>query len=102
MAGHFQAAPLARQVAACIKCKRAALDAAHLPAVKIFHLDDSEEFAGSFFLVRQQIERELHLRLETFMRLEAIARDSEYRAFQFLELRIEIAEVLAFGGAARC
>src|SRR5258706_4542825 len=101
VAGHFHAAPLARKLATRIEGERAALDAAHLAAVHVLHLDDAEELARRFFGVGQELERKLHFRLEALVRLHAVARHAEDRAFRLVELRIEVAEILALGGAAR-
>ena len=51
--------------------------------------------------VREQLEREAHLALEALVRLQAVARYAVDVAAELLELRVEIAELLTLGGAAR-
>src|SRR3972149_512286 len=74
MAGNLDAAPLAADCAPGVEHERAALDAAHLLAVHLLHLDHAELLAGFLVLVCEQLERELHLRLEVLVRLQAVAR----------------------------
>src|SRR5262245_10678896 len=101
MARHLDTAPLAAHDAPGIDRKGAALDAAYLSAIHVFHLDDAVELAHRFVGVGEQLERELHLGLEALVRLQAVARYAVDGAAQLLEIRVEIAEVLSFGGAAR-
>ena len=98
--GEPPSAPLARQLAARVEHESAALYAAHLAPVHVFHFDDAEQLARRFFRVGQEFEREAHFRLEAFVRFQAVARDAEDRALEFLELRVEVAEILALGSAA--
>src|SRR5687768_667885 len=56
MAGHLHSAPLPAYGAVAIQYKSAALDAAHLLAVHVLHLDDAEERADFLVLVGEQIE----------------------------------------------
>jgi hypothetical protein len=100
VARHPHAAPLAAQDSLRVDRERTALDAPHLPAIQVLHLDDAIELAGAFLRVREQIEGKFHLGLEPFVRLDAVARDAVDAAAELLELRIEIAEVLALRGAA--
>src|SRR5439155_16259956 len=70
--------------------------------VHVFHLHDPELGADLLGLVREQLEGKAHLGLEILVRLDAVARDSGYRTSRLLELRVEIAELRSFVGAARC
>src|SRR5439155_13600970 len=69
--------------------------------VHVFHLHDPELGADLLGLVREQLEGKAHLGLEILVRLDAVARDSGYRTSRLLELRVEIAELRSFVGAAR-
>src|SRR5665811_1236518 len=76
-------------------------DVVKMKNIHVFHLDDIEQPARLLIGVGQQLEREAHFRFEALVGLQAVARHAENRAFELLELRVEIAELLAFGGAAR-
>src|SRR3546814_4899764 len=72
-----------------------------LAAVQAFFLDDNEGPAHRFVAVRQQHERKFMLGDEVVVRLHAVARHAENIGAGFLELRVQITEILAFLGAAR-
>jgi hypothetical protein len=57
--------------------------------------------ADLLVLVGKQLERETHLRLEIVVGLEAVARDAVDFGAGLAELRVQVPEVRAFGGAAR-
>src|SRR6266853_2528887 len=101
MTGNLDPAPFAPENAVAVEHEGAPLDSAHPPAVHVFHLHDLELGADLLGLVREQLEGKAHLDLEILVRLEAVARDSGYRASRLLELRVEIAELRPFVGAAR-
>jgi len=100
MTGDLDAAPLATQHALRIQHESAALDAANLLAVHVFHLDHAEQAADFLVFVGQQIERKAHLGLEVIVRLQAVARNADDFAAGLGELRMEVAEILALGGAS--
>ena len=54
-----------------------------------------------FVLVGEQLEGERLLGLEVLVRSDAVARDAEHDAAGLDELFVEVAELLAFGGAPR-
>src|SRR5437879_7791210 len=64
VARNLDAAPLAPDHAIAVEDEGAALDAAHLLAVHVFHLHDAELVANLLALVGEQLERKLHLGLE--------------------------------------
>src|SRR5258708_28089434 len=101
MTGNLAPAALAREKAVAVEHEGAPRDSARPPAVHVFHLHDLELGADLLGLVREQLEGKAHLDLEILVRLEAVARDSGYRASRLLELRVEIAELRPFVGAAR-
>src|SRR4029453_16970719 len=78
----------------------AALDAAHLLTVHVLHLDDAELLAQCLVRVRDEFEREAHLRLEAFVRLQAVARDAEDDGARSLEPGMARSKVYALGRAA--
>src|SRR5688572_22261676 len=96
---HLDAPPFAANDSLRIDREGAALDAAHLFTVHIFHLDDVVELAGGLLGVGEQLEREPHLGLEALVRLYAVARHAVDGAAALLELGIEVAELLPLGGA---
>src|SRR6266853_1417913 len=101
MAWNLDPAPFAPEDALAVEHEGAALDAPHLFPVQVLHLHHAELIADPFAFVGQQLEGKAHLGLEILVRLDAVARDSGYRAPLFLELRVEIAELRSFVGAAR-
>src|SRR5688572_28918953 len=101
MARNLDAPPLAAHDAPRIDRESAALDAAYLSAIHVFHLDDAVELAHGLVGVGKELEGEFHLGLEAFVRLQAVARYAVNRASRFLEVGIEVAELLALGGATR-
>src|SRR6266852_7141080 len=101
MTGDLDPAPFALENAVAVEHEGASLDSADLLAVHVLHLHHPELFADLFVFVRQQLEGKAHLGLEILVRLEAVARDSGYRTSRLLELRVEIAELRPFVGAAR-
>src|SRR6266568_6407854 len=101
MTGNLDPAPFAPENAVAVEHEGAALDAPYLFPVQVLHLHHAELFANLFVFVRQQLEGKPHLGLEILVRLEAVARDSGYRTSRLLELRVEIAELRPFVGAAR-
>jgi len=100
VARHLDPAPFARQHAVLIDDEGAALDAADLSPVHVLHLHHAEQLAHRLVLVRQQVERELHLGLEAFVRLQRIARNPVDAAVGFGKPRVVVAEVRALRGAA--
>src|SRR5436853_93717 len=80
--------------------KRAAFDAADLLAVHVFHFDDIEGLARFLVRVREQVEREAHLRPEVLVGLQAVARDAVDVGAGLPELGVKVAKLLAFGRAA--
>src|SRR6266852_3428214 len=101
MTGDLDPAPFALENAVAVEHEGASLDSADLLAVHVLHLHHAELFADLFVFVRQQLEGKAHLGLEILVRLEAVARDSGYRTSRLQELRVEIAELRPFVGAAR-
>src|SRR6267378_2942804 len=101
VAGNLDSAPFAPENAVAVEHEGAAFDAADLLAVHVLHLHHAELFADLFVFVRQQLEGKAHFGFEILVRLEAVARDSGYRTSRLLELRVEIAELRPFVGAAR-
>src|SRR5438105_7012154 len=101
VSGHLDAAPFLRNLAVAIDDERASLDAAHFLAVHVFHLDDAEFAAQLFIRIRDEFEGKPHLRLESLVRLERIARASDDDGAKLAELGIEIAKLRAFVRAAR-
>src|SRR5262249_22369568 len=97
---NFDATPLTHEPAAIVKDEGAALYAAHLAAVHVFHSYDVEQPARFFVRVRQQVEREIRLGFEILVGFQAVARDAENGASEALKLRIQIAEMLSFRRAA--
>jgi hypothetical protein len=51
--------------------------------------------------IGQQIEGQVQFGLEVLVGFHAVPRDTEYLPAQGLELRMQVAKILAFGGAAR-
>ena len=101
MARHLDPAPFARQHPPAIDDEGAALDAADFLPVHVLHLHDAELLADRLVGVRQQLERELHLCLETLVRLDRVARDAVDVDPRFLEVLEGVAEIGALLGAAR-
>src|SRR4051812_26835217 len=99
--GYFHTAPLPADGAVTVQHEGAALDAAHLPAVHVLHLDDAEKAAGLLFLVREEFERKAHLGLEVLVGFQAVARDAVDLGVGLAEFLVKVAEARAFGGAAR-
>ena len=84
MTGNLDAAPFAPDDALAVQNEGAAFDAAHLPAIHVFHLDDAELIAQFFLAVGKQVEGKAVFRLEVFMRFEAVARNTVDAATQLL------------------
>lgn len=101
MAGNLDAPPFATQDAVAVDDEGAAFDAAHLFAIHVFHFDDAEQIAHGFVAIRSQFEGKGLLGLEVFVRFQAVAGNAEDLGIDRSELGVEVAEVLAFGGAAR-
>src|SRR5687768_14291746 len=78
----------------------AALDAADFLPVHQLLLHDTELPADRLIRIRKQIEREPHLFLEALVGGERVARNAEHPGAGAPELRMEVAEVGALGGAA--
>src|SRR3954469_23023739 len=97
---YLHTAPFPADDALPVQHEGAALDAAHFLAVHVLHFHAPEELARLLVLVGEQVEGEAHLRLEVLVRLQAVPRDAVDRAAGVLELRVEVAELLALGGAA--
>src|SRR5690606_28366853 len=64
MAGHFDLAPLLRQLAVLVDQEGAALNAHEFLAVHFLKLDHVEQLAQGAILVAEQLERKLLLALE--------------------------------------
>src|SRR5438477_7808041 len=84
MAWNLDPAPFAPEDALAVEHEGAALDAPHLFPVQVLHLHHAELIADPFAFVGQQLEGKAHLGLEILVRLDAVARDSRYRALLFL------------------
>src|SRR5262249_16108040 len=67
----------------------------------VFHFHYPEELAELLVGIADQFERKLHLCLETFVRLETVARDAEDIGVGLLEARQRLADVDTLGRAAR-
>ena len=100
MPRRLQPAPALHQLAIHVEHKRAALDAAHLLAVHVLQLHHAEQFADFFIGVGEQFEREAELGLEAFVRFQAVARDADDDRVGLAEVGVQVAELLAFEGAA--
>src|SRR5262245_40784548 len=101
VAGHLDAAPFAPHQPLAVDGEGAALDAAHLFAIHVFHLDDVEALARLLLRIGRELERTPHLGLEALVRFQAVARDAVDGAAELLEFRVQVAEVLAFRRASR-
>ncbi|MNT00540.1 hypothetical protein D3C72_1349760 [compost metagenome] len=101
MARDLHPAPLLHQHAIGVDQKGAALNASHLLAIHILLLDDAEQIAHGFVGVGDEGERKFVLGLEVLMRLQRVARDTDDHGAGRQEFGVQVAEVLAFGGAAR-
>src|SRR3990167_9648299 len=97
---YLDAAPFLALYAFAVDDKGAALDAAYLFAIHVFHLDDAKQLAGSFLGVGQQVERQAELGFEIGVRFDAVAGDAENLASQRLELRLQFTKLQRFRGAA--
>ena len=100
MARHLDTAPFAREHPFFVDHEGAALDAADFLPVHVLHLHDTELPADRLVGVRQQLERELHLRLEALVRPQRVARDAVDVGAGLLEVLEGVAEVGALLGAA--
>ena len=100
MARHLDPAPFARQHPLAVDNEGAALDTADFLPVQVLHLHDAELPADRLVGVRQQLERELHLRLEALVRLQRVARDAVDVGAGLLELLEGVAEIRALLRAA--
>ena len=93
MARHLDPAPFARQNPLLVEDEGAALDAADFLPVHVLHLHDTELRADRLVGVRQQLEREPHLRLEALVRLQRVARDAVDVGARLLEVLEGVAEI---------
>src|SRR5262245_38923864 len=93
MAWYSNPAPLARQPPPVVEDEGAALDAADLSPVHVLELHHPALLADRLVLVREQLERELHLGLEALVRLEGIARNAVDLDAGFLKLLPGVAEI---------
>ena len=100
MARHLDPAPFARQHPLLVENEGAALDAADFLPVHVLQLHDTELLADRLVGVRQQLEREPHLRLEALVRLQRVARDAVDVDARLLELAPGVAEIAALLRAA--
>src|SRR5574343_1365505 len=100
VAGYLDAPPCAAQNAAAVADEGAALEAPDLCAVHVFHFHDSKQVADGFIGIGAEFEREFLLGLEVFVRFQAVAGDAEDDGAGGGEFGMQVAEVLAFGGAA--
>ena len=80
----------------------AALDTTHLLAVHHLLLHHAKQVAHRLIRIRQQGEGKSELGFETFMRFDAVARQTDDLTTRFMEFGIQVAELLDFGGASRC
>src|SRR5690554_1759709 len=101
MAGHAHATPLAQQDAVGTDKEGAALYAAYLLAVHVFHFDDAEQRTQRFAIVRDQGKRQLLLLGEALVRLERVARHADDMAAGIDEVLVGIPKLLCLGRAAR-
>src|SRR6185369_4840347 len=101
VAGDLHPAPFAAQYAAAVDDEGAAFDAAHLLAVHVLHFHDAEQRAHRLVAVRTEFEGKILLGLEVLVRFDAVPRDAEDHRVDRRKLLVQIAELLAFGGAAR-
>jgi len=88
------------QNAVAVDDEGAAFDAAHLLAIHVFHFHDREQIADGFVGVGAKFEGQRLLGLEVLVRLQAVARNSQYYRVDRDELRMEVAELLRLGGTA--
>jgi hypothetical protein len=93
-------APLGGQISRRIDQESTALYALHLLAVHVLQLDDVELTAQRFICIGEELKREFLLALEVLMGLEAVAGDTKNFGAEALKIRIEIAKILPFLGAA--
>src|SRR5262249_50309925 len=93
--------PLAGKLPVRCDQKRRPLDAPHLPAVHVLHLDHTKLLAQHLIRIRDQLERESQLCLEAFVRLETVTRDSDDNGTGFDESLVQISELAAFRRASR-
>jgi hypothetical protein len=70
-------------------------------AIHILLLDDTVQIAHGFVGVGDERERKLVLGLEVLVRLDRVARNTDHDGAGGQEVGVQVAEVLAFGGAAR-
>src|SRR5690606_24120170 len=78
-----------------------ALDAAYLFTVHILLLDDAVQIAYGFVGIGNQGKGQLVLGLEVRVRLQGIARHANDDGARGQEIGVQVAEILAFSGAAR-
>ena len=102
MTVYLYTSPFTYQHPILVQHKSAALDAANLFAIHVFHPDDVKQAASALITIGEQLEGKTELGLEVFMRLQAIPRNTHDFRIQRLEIRISIAKLLALGGAAWC
>ena len=72
MAVYLHTSPLTYQHSILVQHKGAALDAANLFAIHVFHLDDIKQSASAFITIGKQFEGKTELGLEVFMRLQGM------------------------------
>src|SRR5690606_2666949 len=97
--GYLYLAPFAPQDAPLVDEERAAFDAHVLAPVHALFLVHVDQLADAEILVREQVEREAHLRLELLVRRHAGRRHAENDRTGLLEGRIQVAKCNAFLGA---
>lgn len=101
MIGNLHASPFLPQHAFFVDDERAALNPAYLSAIHVFHLHDAKDGTGHFVRIGKQVKPEILFTFEVFVRLHAIAGNSENFGSRLLELIVQRAEVEPLGSAAR-
>src|ERR1700676_3788430 len=97
----LQLAPFISEYAPGIEQKSAALDADDFASIQILFADHIEQIADQTISIRQQHERETHLRTELLVRSQAVARDTHDGGAGALEARCQPRKLLALERAAR-
>src|SRR5690625_7129135 len=100
VAGHAHLAPFAHQPAVFVEQKGAAFYAAHLAVEHVLVLHDAELVAQGFVAVGNESDRKVVLFGKALVAFERIARHAGNAAVQLGKLIMQVAKVLALGGAA--
>src|SRR5690625_5892804 len=94
MIGYPNLAPFLAQDAVGIDQEGAALYAEHLATVHVLFLDDVEQLADLLIGIRQELERQLVLLLDTSLRTQCIARDADDQGVGGGELGRQVTKAL--------